>query len=279
MVSEHKEISPTADIVVLLRKDTDIPYCKEIADMLDIGPATAYFKGDPEQIAIRRPLVELRFKALNGVIRQLGFNQVLELAGGLAPRGLILSQSPLMLFVETDLPDKLSEKRMIVERILGDEKRPNYKMYAANALSEEELRSATEVFKKEPVTIVHEGLMQYLDLSEKKQLAVNIHGLLEKYGGAWITTDVVTKEYFQRFYSGNAGAAMVKTVADASKRDISDNAFTDQDEAMKFFQDAGFIVRHSKQIEFVPEMRNRGFSPELQERVEYEELWMMCLNS
>ena len=58
-----------------------------------------------------------------------------------------------------------------------------------------------------------------------------------------------------------------------------DNAFADRDEAIRFFQDAGFTVMCSKQIQFVPEMRERAFNPELRERVEYEEVWMMRLAS
>ncbi|MDQ1406847.1 MAG: hypothetical protein QOG55_2476, partial [Acidobacteriaceae bacterium] len=40
----------------------------------------------------------------------------------------------------------------------------------------------------------------------------------------------------------------------------------------------GFAVERFKQIDFVPEMRTRVFEPQVLERIEYEEVWMMRLS-
>ena len=39
----------------------------------------------------------------------------------------------------------------------------------------------------------------------------------------------------------------------------------------------GFAVERFKQIDFVPEIRGRVFDPQVLERIEYEEIWVMRL--
>jgi hypothetical protein len=46
-----------------------------------------------------------------------------------------------------------------------------------------------------------------------------------------------------------------------------------------FFREEGFAVERFKQIDFVPEMRRRVFEPQVLERIEYEEVWVMRLVS
>jgi hypothetical protein len=47
--------------------------------------------------------------------------------------------------------------------------------------------------------------------------------------------------------------------------------------ATSFFKEEGFAVERFKQIDFVPEMRSRVFEPQVLERIEYEEVWVMRL--
>jgi hypothetical protein len=66
-------ISPTAKLAAFLRAETDIPYCREIADMCDAEEVSRTF--NPGFIANHRAYVELRFKSLNGFIQRLGFRK------------------------------------------------------------------------------------------------------------------------------------------------------------------------------------------------------------
>ena len=63
--------------------------------------------------------------------------------------------------------------------------RTDYRLHAANALHNDELWDAAGWFGREPLTIVHEGLLMYFGAVERAQLAANIRGLLTFYGGAW----------------------------------------------------------------------------------------------
>jgi len=58
-------------------------------------------------------------------------------------------------------------------------------------------------------------------------------------------------------------------------------AFIDWEAATSFFKEEGFAVErfNFKQIDLVPEMRSRVFEPQVLERLEYEEVWVMRLMS
>ena len=176
-MTHHARISPTAKLAAFLRAETDIPYCRQIAEMCDAEEVSRTF--NPGFIANHRAYIELRFKSLNAFIHRLGFRQVLEFAGGVAPRGLILSEDPSMLIVETDLPELLEEKRLIVKALIPLSERTNYHLHSANVLQTEEVWNAAGLFKQEPITVVHEGLLQFLTMSERRQFAGNIRSLLK----------------------------------------------------------------------------------------------------
>ena len=141
--------------------------------------------GDFSHLEARRAYLELRFLSLNACIARMGATQVLDLATGVAPRGLVLSEDPSVLVIETDLPEMIAEKQAIVASLLPFAARPDYRRHAANALHNDELWDAAGWFGREPLTIVHEGLLMYFGAVERAQLAANIRGLLTFYGGAW----------------------------------------------------------------------------------------------
>src|SRR2546428_10623935 len=87
VTSHHSRISPTAKLAAFLRAESDIPYCRQIAEMCDAEEVSRTF--DPGFIANHRAYVELRFKSLNVFIHRLGFLQVLQFAARVGPRGLI----------------------------------------------------------------------------------------------------------------------------------------------------------------------------------------------
>jgi hypothetical protein len=117
MTVHHARISPTAKLAAFLRAESGIHYSRQIADMCCAEEVSRTF--DPGFIANHRAYIELRFKSLNSFIRQFGFRQMLEFASGVAPRGLILSEDPSMMIVETDLPELLEEKRLIVKALIS----------------------------------------------------------------------------------------------------------------------------------------------------------------
>ena len=89
---------------------------------------------------------------------------------GSSPRDLILSEAPSVLVIETDLPGMIAEKQAIVASLLPFAARTDYRLHAANALHNDELWDAAGWFGREPLTIVHEGLLMYFDAVERAPL-------------------------------------------------------------------------------------------------------------
>ena len=71
----------------------------------------------------------------------------------------------------------------------------------------------------------------------------------------------------------------MKRLTEVTGRSIAEDAFIDWEAATHFFKEVGFAVERFKQIDLVPKMRSRVFEPQVLERVEYEEVWVMRLMS
>jgi hypothetical protein len=61
VTTHHARISPTAKLAAFLRADTDIPYCRQIAELCDAEEASRTF--NPGFIANHRAYIELSFKS------------------------------------------------------------------------------------------------------------------------------------------------------------------------------------------------------------------------
>ena len=116
---------------------------------------------------------------------------------------------------------------------------------ALNALDENEFRDIVSHFPEGEVAIVNEGLMMYLDLSEKEKLCKNIHGILKERGGYWITADIYLKKK-----EDNPGLKLdQKTTAFFEEHRIEDNKFNSFEEAETFFKRMGFVIDKEADID------------------------------
>jgi len=265
-------------VAAFLRAETDIPYCRDIARLCGAEAAAKTFFGEAAiDLENRRALIELRFKSLTAIIRILENKQVLELGGGFSSRGLILSEDPSMNIVETDLPEIIEEKLAIVEKIVPLRERPNYHLRALDIFFPKAFWDAVGCFGLKPITIAHEGLLQFQPAPKKERLAKIIRSLFRLHGGAWVTPDVVTREYFSRFYTSAEQVSALEKAAAATGQNLIENCFTNEKEALDFFETAGFTVERLKQIHLAPDMRNHIRDARLTERIGYEEIWIMRL--
>ncbi|PMB47948.1 hypothetical protein CEN39_23530 [Fischerella thermalis CCMEE 5201] len=100
-------ISPTAYMVAYARQFTDIPYSKQLAQLVDAQTFMEQLREknleQPAEIAV---IVEANYKSVDQAIIQIAQSdacQILELATGLSPRGMAMSENPDVTFVESDL--------------------------------------------------------------------------------------------------------------------------------------------------------------------------------
>jgi Leucine carboxyl methyltransferase len=270
---DFHHISPTAKLVAYMRAMSDIPYYPRIAAMCDAtATAESFYNSNMELPHKRAPVAELRYKSLSGILGSLTYDNIIELASGLSPRGLILTEDPNVRFVETDLPEILQDKQEIVKALLGSEERPEYRFASANALDTDEFIAAAHNLRPGPAAVIHEGLLPYLNNDEKEKLAANIMGLLNLLAGAWITPDILTREQHEKTM---AQSLAQKRILSTTGRNLTDNLFEDFYDAKRFFDRAGFKVERYQQLKFAGHISCPVIDPETAELIETQEIWVM----
>jgi O-methyltransferase involved in polyketide biosynthesis len=276
MNESYEKISPTAKFVAYLRTFTDIPFAKEIADESAAERTYQQLAGESKESLIRlSPYWEARYKATDRIITQRGITQILEVAAGLSPRGLAMTENRDVVYVVTDLPEILDQEKAIAEAILArlNSSRPNLHFETANALDRESLLMASTVFGSDrPVAIVTEGLLPYLNREEKTVLADNIHELFSRYRGVWVTSDVHTKQYREATYrlaDGKELRQRQNRIARSTGSDLESNLFDDENDLRRYFDKAGFEIeeyQYSNMIQDLSSPRLLNLNQEDRER-------------
>ncbi len=230
----YSETSPTAIVTSYPRTFTDIPYEKEIYAWLS--------KNCTEQVTLHKelaPEIEARYKLINKLLEKTEIKQVLELAAGYTSRGLYYSKKGYN-YIEMDLENVTNNKRNILNE-LNTEIPNNLRVLSGNVLEEKAFLKCEEYLNStEPLAILNEGLLRYLTFEEKARVAKNIHKLLEKHGGVWITSDVTPKKFIA---SQNAALKdFNKNVSSITSRNNLNFRFNDINHVKEFFSDLGFEV-------------------------------------
>lgn len=255
---DYSKISPTAKLVAYFRQFSDIPLAADVAALMHAEDVfNEFLQGTdltPEFLNWAAPLAEARYKSIVSAIKREGITQVLELASGLSLRGLAMTEDPEYTYVETDLPGITEEKRQILSIIKSNQvlrERQNLFFHAVNILEFPQISSAIRHFEpSRPVAVIHEGLFQYLSMSEKETAARHIHSVLSRFGGVWLTPDFETKaELERRSHTHSQAQKLAQAVTGATQRDLYNAAFDNQEQIVDFFSRLGFKLRISPQID------------------------------
>lgn len=271
----YERIAPTAWGVAYERAHSDIPYAKEILEEMDSvmnpsDPLQADYMDSVKRRSLA-PQFEARFKLINRLFEENRTDQVLELAAGLASRGLMMTDKhPDMKYVELDLPSMAASKRQLLQDLYSKGKvapRVGLQIMDGDALSYESISAAVIDFERKPITVINEGLLRYLNMEQKAVVARNVRSLLERFGGTWITSDITTKQVLTYQEERMANRARVKRLTGI---DVGENGFDDFDSAEVFFNNLGFSVERHLFTDAIPELtspRTQGVSDEEVEKM------------
>lgn len=243
--SDYVSIIPTAYVTAYPRIFTDTPYWKQIYEHLEhLLDEQNLPIDDDSKVARLAPELEARYLLIDKLLKQSGVKQVLELAAGLSPRGLIMSADSTMQYAELDLPDMAVMKSKILAKIKHIPN--NLTINAGNALRLSDLEKAVASFDtSQPIAIMHEGLLRYLNFDEKAQVAKNIRTLLQRFGGVWITSDTTPKKFLEVQDKTTSPGFNKKFVASTGKN-YYNNMFEDEQHVKNFFGDLGFTMESHK---------------------------------
>jgi O-methyltransferase involved in polyketide biosynthesis len=250
-VSVFDKISPTALLVAYARQFSDLPYVHEIAQRVQAESALAQF-GIPLDDPSRNPLlplsalIEARYLAVNQLLHQwleaqAGAGQVIELAAGLLPRGMVMTENPKITYLESDLPAMLEQKQALVQHLVGVRPNLHYQVIDATASPSQFPLEAPYLDRQRPIAVLCEGLLQYLTFPEKERLCANIRGLLQQFGGVWITPDFTTKLRNQGLQAqNNAIRDLFEAIGRETGRSLHDTGFDNHAQVEEFITAQGF---------------------------------------
>ena len=252
---DFDKISPTALLVAYVRQFSDIPHTQEIAALSKAEAiANQFVVQGQKQPVMMAAVVEARYKAIEQVRTHFDHTQILELASGLLPRGMILSENPNITFIESDLVVMLHQKQQLVDQVIGD--RANLHFAEIDATDNLNLLSLNEYFQPDqPVTVLCEGLLMYLTLAEKQRVFANVRSILQTYGGVWITPDLTTKAVGQMRQRDPVIRQVFEKIASSTDRAFVDNEFDDLDHIHQFAQTQGFQVKSFRMDEVIDQLK------------------------
>jgi O-methyltransferase involved in polyketide biosynthesis len=145
------------------------------------------FRKDP---SLRHGLVQ-RHTMIDHLLRGAGARRVIELAAGLSRRGAAFSADPALHYTEVDLPAVIEKKRALLARgeagraVLA---RPNLRLVAGD-VSEISLDDLAP--PGEPLVLIAEGLLMYLEPEAQQKLWARAHALLVRAGEGSFIFDLV----------------------------------------------------------------------------------------
>jgi hypothetical protein len=191
--ADLSRISVTAKVAAYYRQFSDIAFAGEVATRIGADDAFEQILREHglerDKLTFYAPMFEARYKSISQLIGTSGCSQVLELASGYSLRGLDLTQSSAVRYVEADLPDVVATKLTLlddVRRQHGLPPSPLHVVTVADALDFEQVRTAAGGLDHGlPLMVLCEGLIGYLTREETERLASNVRALLGAFGGGW----------------------------------------------------------------------------------------------
>jgi O-methyltransferase involved in polyketide biosynthesis len=176
---------------------------------------------------------------------------------------MVMSQDPDLTFVESDLPMMLGRKQKLVQHLVGDSlwdgktERPNLHFAAIDATCQPSQFPAGADFwqPNQPITILCEGLLMYLDQLAKQRVFGNVRELLQVYGGVWITSDLIDLESLHRRREISPAlrqvGAMIEQISDLTKTECYFDTF---EQVQQFADQQGFQIQRQSMLNVLPQI-------------------------
>jgi O-methyltransferase involved in polyketide biosynthesis len=248
MNKDFTSISPSAWLLLLMKADTTIPYASEAVKWLPQPENALHQSKEKDLMYWARVLhFEERYLSISQLLNDIKPHNILELSSGFSFRGFDMTEKNNNLhYIDTDLPGIVTVKRTVVDKLRHSGNSPGtYELMPLNALDKQEFKNITDRFDDDPVTIVNEGLLMYLNRAEKETLCRHIHETLTQHGGSWITADI----YFR------IQAEETKQPGDTfdefmDKHRVWENMFIDEADARQFFGSMGFTIEMIPELDF-----------------------------
>jgi len=240
MDKDFTSVSPSAWPLLLMKAETTIPYAGEAVKWLPQPENVLQLSKEKNFMYWARVLhFEERYQSISLLLNEIKPRNILELSSGFSFRGLDMTEKNNNLhYIDTDLPGIVTVKRTVIDKLRPSRNSlSTYELLPLNALDKQAFKNISERFDDDPVTVVNEGLLMYLNKTEKGILCRHIRETLEQRGGNWITADIYFRNQMEE--TKQAGDSFNEFL---DKHRAWENMFIDEADARQFFESMGFTI-------------------------------------
>ncbi len=285
---DFDSISHSAKSLLLTKALTTIPFAKEAANLIWGENSMQYGKKRLSSIGFLLRLIhfEDRYRSVDKALTEFGIKNIVEFSSGFSFRGLSMCKDPEICYIDTDLPQIIETKKVIVKELTKRFcKYPTENLFqqALNVLDEDAFAEIINRFSTGAFAIVNEGLLIYLNERQKRKLCLIIHNLLSERGGYWITADIYIKKGIQHGITKNFYDERGKKFL--AEHHVEENKFENFEAAKAFFKNCGFNIFKKietprselssiKLLEKIPRFKLK----ELKGRKKIRETWILETN-
>jgi O-methyltransferase involved in polyketide biosynthesis len=246
---DFSSISPSAKWMLLLKGYTNIPFAREVAELLEYpNKYIPDFKKRDYTFWASTIGLENRYWSIDQLLNDLIIKNILEISSGYSFRSLDFSNQKGVHYIDTDLPDVIAVKKEFINSLTKEGINANGKLelLPLNALDKNNFHEIIGHFPQGKVAIVNEGLLTYLNKQEKEILCSIIHEILMDRGGYWITGDIFIKNKEQKL-----GLKFNDEIKEFNEQqNTEDNSFESFKETEMFFKDMGFVIDKEAKIKY-----------------------------
>jgi O-methyltransferase involved in polyketide biosynthesis len=246
---DFSSISPSAKWMLLLKGYTNIPFAREVAELLEYpNKYIPDFKKRDYTFWASTIGLENRYWSIDQLLNDLIIKNILEISSGYSFRSLDFSNQKGVHYIDTDLPDVIAVKKEFINSLTKEGINANGKLelLPLNALDKNNFHEIIGHFPQGKVAIVNEGLLTYLNKQEKEKLCSIIHEILMDRGGYWITGDIFIKNKEQKL-----GLKFNDEIKEFNEQqNTEDNSFESFKETEMFFKDMGFVIDKEAKIKY-----------------------------
>jgi O-methyltransferase involved in polyketide biosynthesis len=246
---DFSSISLSAKWMILLKGYTNIPFAREVAELLEFPDKyIPDFKKRDFTFWASTTGLENRYWSIDQLLNDLTITNILELSSGYSFRSLGFTQQKEVHYIDTDLPDVIAVKKEFMNSLTKEGISINGKLelLPLNALDKISFHEIIGHFPQGEVAIVNEGLLSYLNREEKEILCSIIHDILIERGGYWITADIYLKNKEQKL-----GLKFNDEIKEFNEQQNTEaNSFESFEEAEMFFKEMGFVIDKEARVKY-----------------------------
>lgn len=214
-VETTNPVIDTARLTLSQLAAAGVQEAKDLAEHLGLTQALEnyYASADQKMVLVNAVMQESRYDFMNRYFLQAGNQNILDIACGFSPRGLMTARKGKN-YLGLDLESAVKAMSQVAATVTEKGLPGTLRYRLVDITNPAALLEAADTLEG-PMVMGCEGLLVYLSVNEFESLIQGVSAVLHKHGGCFVSPDFVTKHFFFNTYAATMGkeAAMQAMLA------------------------------------------------------------------